>query len=189
MPDRIRRIAQGATAAALAVGLAACATAPVSYPSRGRVPPRPADHGYILGAEPTLERPASPLQCVPFARTASGVEIYGDAHTWWVQAEGRYPRSRVPAPGSVLVLRGYADANRGHVAVVTAIVSEREILIDQANWMNEGEITRRVPVIDVSPAGDWSQVRVYWLPTRSMGLRVYEAQGFIHPLPLLLAGS
>ena len=30
------------------------------------------------------------LQCVPYARDVSGIQIYGDAHTWWDQAQGRY---------------------------------------------------------------------------------------------------
>ena len=29
-------------------------------------------------------------QCVPFARLMSGIQIFGDAHTWWQQAAGRY---------------------------------------------------------------------------------------------------
>ena len=33
-------------------------------------------------------------QCVPFARAASGIQIYGDAWTWWDQAEGRYQIGR-----------------------------------------------------------------------------------------------
>ncbi len=177
-----------AGAAGMALALAACATAPAPI-ARGPSSPAPPSQGGAWDRGPELERPASPLQCVPFARAMSGIEIYGDAHTWWVQAEGKFPRSNLPAAGSVLVLRGYATANRGHVAVVREVVSEREILVDQANWMNEGEITRRVPVMDVSPANDWSQVRVYWLPTRSMGVRVYEVQGFIHPLPSLFASS
>ncbi|GAA3271795.1 hypothetical protein GCM10020258_47310 [Sphingomonas yabuuchiae] len=36
-------------------------------------------------------------QCVPFARQASGIAIYGDAWTWWSKAEGKYPRGRTPA--------------------------------------------------------------------------------------------
>jgi surface antigen len=101
------------------------------------------------------------LQCVPFAREASGVEIYGDANTWWVRAEGRYPRSSQPAPGSVLVVRGYRDTGRGHVAVVTRIESSRLIIVDHANWLNGGEISVDVPVLDVSPDNDWSQIRVW----------------------------
>lgn len=170
--------------AAAATSLSACASIDIAdqLPQTGGAP-------VWNGPTPTVERLANPLQCVPFARQASGIEIYGDAYTWWTQAEGRYPRSSIPAAGSVLVLRGYNDAARGHVAVVTEVVSEREILVDQANWMNQGEITRRVPVMDVSLANDWSEVRVWWIPTNAWGGRVYQGQGFIHPMPVLMAGS
>lgn len=124
------------------------------------------------------------LQCVPFARDASGVQIYGNANTWWRQAAGRYPRSAYPATGSVLVLQGYRTTARGHVAVVSRIVSERVILVDHANWLNNGEISVAVPVLDVSPANDWSQVRVWHIPGNHWGGRVYTAEGFIHPFLL-----
>ena len=29
-------------------------------------------------------------QCVPFARLISGIQIFGDACTWWQQAIGKY---------------------------------------------------------------------------------------------------
>ena len=35
---------------------------------------------------------ASVLQCVPYARTVSGVDLYGDALNWWDQADGRFKR-------------------------------------------------------------------------------------------------
>lgn len=182
----LRAIAAGLLAAAVT----ACASSPAPVMS-GRMPgghrpppvwsgPSPIDPY----APPRVVEGMGPLQCVPFARQASGVEIYGDAHTWWVQAEGRYPRSSSPAPGSVLVLRGYNTNNRGHVAVVTAIVSERVIRVDQANWLNQGEVTLSVPVLDVSPANDWSEVRVWYIPTNDWGARVYGAQGFIHPFAI-----
>ena len=44
-------------------------------------------------------------QCVPFARAASGIQIYGDAWTWWDQAEGRYQRGETPRVGAVVALR------------------------------------------------------------------------------------
>jgi hypothetical protein len=176
--------------ALLAATLAACATrAPVSYSAHRPAPP-PAWTGPAPidpYAPPRIVEGMGPLQCVPFARSASGVEIYGDANTWWEQAEGRYPRSSIPAPGSVLVLRGYNDNTRGHVAVVTALVSSRVIRVDQANWQNAGEVALGVPVIDVSPNNDWSQVRVWWIPSNDWGLRIYEAQGFIHPFTLMPA--
>ena len=38
-------------------------------------------------AQAELQQPY--LQCVPYARQVSGIQIYGDAWTWWDQAEGR----------------------------------------------------------------------------------------------------
>ncbi|MBU6372483.1 MAG: hypothetical protein KJS97_07095 [Alphaproteobacteria bacterium] len=32
---------------------------------------------------PSILRPPKPLQCVPYARERSGIDIYGDAVTWW----------------------------------------------------------------------------------------------------------
>ncbi len=119
------------------------------------------------------------LQCVPFARHESGVELYGNANTWWTQATGRYETAQAPNEGAVLVLRGYADPNRGHVAVVREIVSPRLIVVDHANWLNGGEITRDVPIRDVSAAGDWSEVQVWHVPGRHWGARTYNVQGFI----------
>lgn len=123
-------------------------------------------------------------QCVPFARRISGVDIYGDANTWWAAAAGRYPRSGTPAPGSVIVMRGYNDPGRGHVAVVAEIVSERVIRIDQANWLNHEETSLSVPVLDVSAANDWSEVRVWYIPGQHWGGRIYQVEGFIHNFQL-----
>lgn len=123
-----------------------------------------------------------PSECVPFARTISGVAIWGDAVTWWAQAEGKYPRSSRPAEGSVLVLRGWQDDKRGHVAVVKAMLNSRVLRVDHANWLHGGEVSLDVPVIDVSPANDWSQVRVWHVPGMYWGGRTYQSQGFIHPI-------
>lgn len=138
---------------------------------------RAPDEAYEPTARVTNRR--AHLQCVPFARNESGVEIFGDAHTWWRQARARYETSHTPAEGAVLVLRGYGDANRGHVAVVREVVSPRLIIVDHANWLNGGEITRDVPVRDVSAAGDWSEVQVWHVPGRQWGARSYDVQGFI----------
>ncbi|MGD9967738.1 MAG: CHAP domain-containing protein [Hyphomonadaceae bacterium] len=121
----------------------------------------------------------SRLQCVPFARRESGVEIYGNANTWWRQAQGRYETAETPDEGAVMVLHGYRTNARGHVAVVKERVSPRLVIVDHANWLNGGEITRDVPVMDVSEAGDWSEVRVWNVPGRHWGGRVYRVQGFI----------
>lgn len=119
------------------------------------------------------------LQCVPFVRDETHVDIHGNANTWWAQARGRYARARTPEAGAVMVMRGYASARRGHVAVVKAMVSDRVVLVDHANWLNHGEITRNVPVRDVSPNHDWTQVQVWHVTGAHWGGRTYRVQGFI----------
>jgi hypothetical protein len=121
----------------------------------------------------------SRLQCVPFARRESGVDIYGNANTWWRQAQGRYETTDTPDEGAVMVLHGYKTNARGHVAVVKEQVSPRLVIVDHANWLNGGEISRDVPIMDVSEAGDWSAVRVWNVQGRHWGGRTYRVQGFI----------
>jgi surface antigen len=125
----------------------------------------------------------SPLECVPYARDKSGIQIYGDAYTWWDKAEGHFARSTVPSPGAVMVLYNYAGPARAHVAVVKQVVGAREIRIDHANWLDDGAIYTDDPVRDVSPSNDWSQVRVFNIRNQAWGGRVYPVQGFIGPGP------
>jgi len=125
--------------------------------------------------------PDVPLQCVPYARDHSQVKLYGDAADWWQKAAGVYARGEMPELGSVLVLTGYAGPRHSHVAVVTAMVSGREIRVSHANWLNDGAIFIDDPVVDVSPDNDWSQVRVFNERTGAWGVRTYLVQGFIGP--------
>jgi surface antigen len=138
---------------------------------------RPSDSAYEPTARITNRR--ARLQCVPFARRESGVEIYGNANTWWRQAAGRYETTQEPQEQAVMVLEGYNTTARGHVAVVREVVSPRLIIVDHSNWLNNGEITRDVPIRDVSVAGDWSEVQVWHIPGRQWGARSYNVQGFI----------
>ncbi len=176
----------------MAAFLAACATtpAPITAGGYGRPPVSTANRlPDFDGEDARVTDYAANLQCVPFAREASGVEIFGNANTWWQQAAGRYPRSNVPAFGSVFVLHGYNTSARGHVAVVTHIDSDRVIRVDQANWLNGGEISRGVPIMDVSPNNDWTEVKVWHIPGGHWGGRTYRADGFIHPFQLQAARS
>ncbi len=131
-------------------------------------------------APSTIEGTA--LQCVPYAREHSGINIHGDAYTWWDKAAGVYARGATPLLGSVMVLNGYAK-RRAHVAVVHTLVSAREILINHANWLDDGAIYVNDPVKDVSADNDWSQVKVWNIRTGSWGTKVYNVQGFIGPGP------
>ena len=71
--------------------------------------------------------------------------------------------------------------SRGHLAVVTRIVSDREIVASHANWLNRGRIHVDTPIRDVSPKNDWSAVRVWYTPGKVLGKSVYPAYGFIYP--------
>jgi surface antigen len=46
-----------------------------------------------------------------------------------------------------------------------------------------------VTVIDVSPAGDWSQVKVWYDPVRDLGKTVYPTYGFIYQTTHVAAAS
>lgn len=125
-------------------------------------------------------RAADILQCVPYARAVSGVSLYGDAWTWWDQAAGHYDRGHVPRKGAVLAFQPFGVMQLGHVAVVSALLSEREVLIRHANWSKPGAIEEDVLAIDVSENGDWSAVRVWYTPAAQMGARVNPTYGFIY---------
>ncbi len=123
---------------------------------------------------------AAPVECAPFARALTGVNLSGNAADWWWQAEGRYARSRTPQVGSILVYRRSSRLPYGHVAVVSAVLSRRQIMVTQANWVHH-RVTEDQLVLDVSPDGDWSSVRVWWPPTNQMGTADYDVFGFIRP--------
>ncbi len=126
------------------------------------------------------------LQCVPFARELSGVVIYGDAHTWWRQAAGKYARGQKPKVGSVMSFKSTSAMPLGHIAVVSKIKNSRELLISHANWSpingRRGQIERNVLVRDVSDSNDWSAVRVWYAPTQDLGVRINPLNGFIYPV-------
>ena len=123
-------------------------------------------------------------QCVPFARLISGVQIYGDAYTWWRQAVGKYETGFTPKAGAVLCFKPTGKMRLGHVAVVSQVLTDRVIQITHANWSRiggtRGQIEKAVTVIDVSPTGDWSQVKVWYDPVRDLGSSTYPTHGFIY---------
>lgn len=146
----------------------------------GCAAPRPAPMAKPeAGAVPGLDMPLA-VECAPFARALSGLQLRGAAADWWHQAAGRYAQSQVPVAGSVLVLRRSDRLASGHVAVVSRVLSERHILVTHANWVRY-RLTADQPVVDVSPDNDWSLVRVWWPPSGQFGITRYPAYGFILP--------
>lgn len=199
-----RAVLAGLAGLALSACLSACASsvrAPIQYAATAPAPrtlpvaapvslppaAAPLDLTFIpfeAANAPSVIRDQPYSECVPYARLISGIQIWGDAVTWWAQASAKYVRSSRPAEGSVLVLRGWNDVTRGHVSAVREIVSSRILRVDHANWLKSGEISLNVPVIDVSEANDWSKVRVWHVPGGYWGGRTYEVEGFIHPYRL-----
>jgi len=125
------------------------------------------------------------LQCVPYAREVSGIEIYGDAHTWWDQAEGRFERGNTPRVGAVMAFVPNGKMRLGHVAAVARVIDSRTVLLDHANWSpingRRGQIERNVKAVDVSPNNDWSEVRVWYDPLGDLGTTAWPVRGFIYP--------
>jgi surface antigen len=124
-------------------------------------------------------------QCVPFARAASGIQIFGDAWTWWSQAAGRYVRAHTPRVGSVIVFAKTARLPLGHVAVISRVVEKRVVMLTHANWSRQngerGHTEQDVTLFDVSPANDWSEVKVWYLGVEGLGGTTYPVEGFIYP--------
>ena len=72
----------------------------------------------------------------------------------------------------------------GHVAVISRVFGPRHVQIDHANWegpgMRKGSIHHNVNVIDVSPANDWTAVRVQVGYDEGSFGRTYPTHGFIY---------
>jgi hypothetical protein len=130
------------------------------------------------------------LQCVPYAREVSHIDLSGDAFLWWAEAAGRYARGNTPVEGAVLNFRPIRRMPLGHVAVVTGVIDSRTILVTQANWV-PGTITNDVTVDDVSDNNDWSEVQVELGDGAKMG-DPYPTYGFIYNEPdngTIIAGT
>src|SRR5271165_2710646 len=69
----------------------------------------------------------APLDCVPFARALSGIHLNGDAAEWWWRTDGRYDRGKVPEVGSVMVFAQTSRLPRGHLSVVSRVMTRRQI--------------------------------------------------------------
>ena len=123
-------------------------------------------------------------QCVPFARLISGIQIFGDARTWWRQAVGKYDVGFQPKTGAVLCFKPTERMRLGHVAVVSQVLTDRIVQITHANWSpiegSRGKVEKDVTLVDVSPEGNWSQVKVWYDPSRDLGGSTYQTYGFIY---------
>jgi surface antigen len=170
-------VATVATALALAIIAAGSASAAESS-TLGAGSPEPAQNAFSVLGKKTR------WQCAEFARLFSGIQLFGDARTWWGEALGKYARGFTPEAGSVLVFKPYGSMTRGHVAVVSQVLTDRIIQVTHANWSpiagRRGRVEKDVTVVDVSKNGDWSQVKVFYDPTGDLGTTAYPTYGFIY---------
>lgn len=126
-------------------------------------------------------------ECVPFARAASGIQIYGDAWTWWDQADGKYKRGDKPRIGSVIVFARTARLPLGHVAVISRVITPRVVMVTHANWSRQngerGHAEQDVTLTDMSRDNDWSEVQVWYRDRDGLGTTTYPVYGFIYGTP------
>src|SRR3546814_15736755 len=87
-----------------------------------------------------------------------------------------------PREGAVLAFASHGTMRLGHVAMVSKIVSDREVLLTHANWSRPGRVDTDVRPVDVSPAGSWRQVKVWYGLIGDPGTSVYPPQGSITTL-------
>lgn len=136
-----------------------------------------------VGAQ-AAEKQSPYWQCVTFARSITGMNIFGDAWTWWEGATGKYDKGQAPKAGAVLVFRPQGKMRLGHVAVVSQVITDRVIQITHANWSpiggRRGQVEKDVTVVDVSDKGDWTKVKVWYGPIADVGTTVYPTYGFIY---------
>ena len=147
--------------------------------------PAAADPGHALNRPANDELELAPyLQCAPYARQVSGLQLFGDARTWWDQAQSHYATGTVPKMGAVMAFRPYKGMEAGHVATVSRVLDSRRVLLNHANWSpvegRRGQIERDVLAIDASPLNDWSEVRVWYAPLGKVGTTRWPIDGFIY---------
>lgn len=156
------------------------ADAAIAAPQSAAAPPAARVAASAPAALPVavVDRSGPPLQCAIYARQRTGISLTGAAREWWPGAVGRYERAHTPSVGAVIVMGG---TEAGHVGVVTRVIGPRQIVIDHANWLGQGEIITGALVEDASAANDWSEVTVWNVTTDAMGLRRYPVFGFVGP--------
>lgn len=135
------------------------------------------------GSKKSFYKIPKQIQCVPHARAVSGVTIFGNAHTWWGQAKGKYNRGALPRVGAVMVLSKTSRLKHGHLAVVKRVVNSRKIEVEHVNWGGDMKtrkiVYKAMPVIDSSKNNDWSSARFWHYPSSTYG-SVYPVSGFIY---------
>ncbi|KUP92920.1 CHAP domain-containing protein [Tritonibacter horizontis] len=156
------------------LGLTACG----EMPNGNESAIDPHRRAFAVSEAQNLQARGARVWCVPFARNLSGVEIRGNAKTWWGKAQDEFQVSKTPTVGAVMAFSATSSMPLGHVAVVSELVSDRMMRVDHANW-HRNKVSLGMNVIDVSAENDWSKVRLESNPGAYGS--VYPITGFIRP--------
>ncbi len=167
----------GTARTAIALGLFILVSACAQNPSEREL--NPERQSMALREVSQKQARGQRVWCVPYARSLSGIEIRGNAKDWWGKAHNIFQRGNEPVVGAVMSFRATRGMPLGHVAVVSDIVTEREVIVNHANW-HRNKVSLKMGVRDVSKNNDWTLVRVESQPGRYGSF--YPVNGFIYPI-------
>mgnify|MGYP006875503218 CR=1 FL=1 len=73
-------------------------------------------------------------------------------------------------------------ARQREAARATVAEFVQKWLMTQTDWKPHAgkKVEENVTVVDVSPAGDWSRVKVWYNPINALGTTVYPTYGFVY---------
>jgi len=174
--NRKRPCLHGTARAAFAMGLFALVSACAQAPSGADLDPE--RQAMALREVSQKQARGQRVWCVPYARNLSGIEIRGNAKDWWGKARNTFERGNEPVVGAVMSFRATRGMPLGHVAVVSDVVTDREVIVNHANW-HRNKVSLKMGVKDVSKNNDWTLVRVESHPGRYGSF--YPVNGFIYP--------
>jgi len=83
------------------------------------------------------------------------------AWDWWAHAAYLYDLGYEPRTDAVMAFSTLEPGHAGYVAIVKQMVNDREIVVHLANWHEPESGGADLTAVDVSAAGDWSQVK-FW---------------------------
>lgn len=161
---------------AIALGLFSLISACAESPTYAKI--NPERQSMALREVAQKQADGQRVWCVPYARNLSGINIRGNAKNWWSNAHKIYARGTEPDVGAVMSFRATGGMPLGHVAVVSDIVTDREIIVNHANW-HRNKVSLKMGVKDVSKHNDWTLVRVESRPGQYG--KFYPVNGFIYP--------
>ncbi|MFA3917718.1 CHAP domain-containing protein [Ruegeria hyattellae] len=166
----------GITRTAIALGICGLVSACAQSPTEADL--NPERQSMALREVAQKRARGQRVWCVPYARNLSGIEIRGNAKDWWGKAHNMFERGPEPVVGAVMSFRATGGMPLGHVAVVSDIVTDREVVVNHANWYRN-RVSLKMGVKDVSKNNDWTLVRVESQPGRYGSS--YPVNGFIYP--------